>query len=147
MYATTQATLVQSISFPSGPVGLAFHRFLHTAAPSTASPLIKPSSYAAMIPRHWIKRSFKYLLRIERLPKSWRTSIRCSALCEKWSMRWREYVWTLSRVGSARSRTVRRYMCRKVTCDQVENVGRRPSSMNQRMLAEAQNLKYSQRSA
>lgn len=34
----------------------------------------------------------------------------------------------LSGEGRARRRTVKRYMCRKVIWDQVEKVGRRPSS-------------------
>lgn len=56
--------------------------------------------------------------------------MRCSALCEKWSKRWREWVRTLSGDGRARIRTVSRYMCRKVTCDHVENVGSSSSSKN-----------------
>lgn len=35
----------------------------------------------------------------------------------------------LSGEGRVRRRTVRRYMCRKVIWDQVEKVGRRPSSV------------------
>lgn len=52
-YPTTHATLTQSTS------PLPFHRFLHTAPASTASPLTRPSSYAARHPRHCRNRSFR----------------------------------------------------------------------------------------
>lgn len=54
--------------------------------------------------------------------------MRSSARWEKWSRRWREYVWTVSGDSIARMRTVRRYMCKKVTWDQVEKVGLKPRS-------------------